>query len=243
MSRLADLQLGTGALKPFSFKRTKLDGTEIDVSVLIRCLTKTESDIARVRAKKSVNDLDKSARGNTEDGELLAEARIVETLAIALRNAEKPEEPWASAFEITQTLDVGTIALLGQEYTRHQEACGPFIQDLTSEQVDAMIEVIAKEGSADPFFLCASPLQNAFVTTLAKLLVTLRMENSSSSSDSTQPSSESAPSPSQSDEAKAWRDAQDDVMAELSVQRDSVASLTIRVMHLEAERHRASAEQ
>lgn len=243
MSRLSDLQLGTGALKPFSFKRTKLDGSECDVHVLIRCLTKRESDGARLQAKRTVLDLDKSARSGVADDELLAEARIVETLAIALRNPEKPEEQWATGLEITQTLDVGTIALLGQEYTRHQEACGPFIQDLTDEQADAMIEVIAKEGSADPFFLCASPLQNALVVSLARRHETLRMENFSSSSDSTKPSSESAPSESPSDEAKAWREAQGDVMAELAVQRDSVASLTIRVMHLEAERHRASAEQ
>ena len=235
MSKLSDLQLGTGALKPFSFKRTKLDGSECDVHVLIRCLTKRESDGARLQAKRTVLDLDKSARSGVADDELLAEARIVETLAIALRNPEKPEEQWATGLEITQTLDVGTIALLGQEYTRHQEACGPFMQDMTGEQADAMIEVIAKEGSADPFFLCASPLQNAFITTLARALVTLRMENSSSSSESTSPSNESESASSPSDEVRAWREAQGDVMAELAVQRDSIASLTIRLRHLEAD--------
>lgn len=233
MSKLADLQLGTGKLKPFTFKRTKTDGTETDVHVLIRSLTKREADLARINAVRSVNDLDKNAREGSTHETLLAEARMVEMLAVALRDPEKPEEPWAPALEIATRLDEPTIALLGQEYQRHQEACGPFIQDMTTEQADALIEAIAKDGTADPFYFCASPMQSALLVILARQHVMSKTTSSSSSSDSTSPSTENASAPNQSsDEAEAIAT----LTAEVDVQRDEIASLKVRLMHLEAAR-------
>jgi hypothetical protein len=232
MSRLADLLLGTGKLRSFTFTRTRRDGISVDVSVLIRALTKHESDIARVAAKRTVQDLEKVGRDATPSEELLAEARLVEMLSVALRDPDDPDnKPWASPLEIASMLDVGTIAMLGQEYERHQEECGPFLQDMTQEQRDALIERIAEDANADPFFLCAFPLQKAFIISLVREFVSLKTRMSSSGSADSSLSSESA---SESEKQAGTSEALSDVFAELEVHRGRLASLGVRLESLEA---------
>jgi hypothetical protein len=230
--------LGTGKLRPFTFTRPKRDGTPIEVVVLIRALTKTEWDAARVNAKRTVLDLEKTSNPNDKAHrdaqpaeELLAEARIVEMLSVALRDPEDPDKPWATPLEIATILDCGTIAMLGQEYHRHQEECGPFLQDMTQEQRDALIERIAEDASADPFFLCAYPLQSAFIISLVREFVSLKTRMSSSGSAEASLSTEQENASQRSAEAS---ETLADVLAALAILRDQVASLTVRTTHIEA---------
>lgn len=192
MSKLAELQLGGSQLKDISFTKTKRDGTVVTVRVLMQVLTKRDLDLARVDARKTVQRLDKDLADGRAFEELLEDARIVEILARACRNPEKVEEQWATPLDIELTLTTPEIATLWKFYEEHQDACGPIIHDLTTERYETLIEAIVKEGSADPFVFCASPLRNAFVITMARELLSLRMESSSRSSDSTSPSAESS---------------------------------------------------
>jgi hypothetical protein len=103
---------------------------------------------------------------------------------------------------MAQTLHPGAIVALSRAWESHQEACSPLKTDLTPEAYNALVELVAKEASADPLFHFASPLRNAFITTMAKELLSYRMDRSSHSSASTQSSSDS--------EAKASHDAASD---------------------------------
>lgn len=234
MSKLADLQLSTGALKPFTFKHAKRDGTVIDVTVMLRVLSKSEIDLARKNAHSTVKDLSAELKDGKSFEEMLAESRTIEMLAMACMDAEKPSEPWAGPMELAQKLHPGAIAALSRAYDEHQEECGPFVHDLTVEQYEALLEVIAQEASADPLALFAAPLRNAFTITMAKELRSLRTERSLRSSESNERSSE--PETASSD----VREAMGDVHAEMAILRDNCASLAIRLMHLEAERHRST---
>lgn len=52
MATLKELQLGTGSLRDFTFKRTKSNGETIDVNVKLRVLNGHELDVARVEARR-----------------------------------------------------------------------------------------------------------------------------------------------------------------------------------------------
>lgn len=230
MSKLADLQLSTGALKPFSFKHAKKDGSIVDVHVMLRVLTKAELDRARANAHLTVKALSAELREGKGNDDLLAEARTVEILAAACMDPDDTSRPWASPLEIAQTLHPGAIGALERAYFEHQEECGPFIRDLTAEQYEALVETIAQEASADPLALFATSLRNACVITMARELVSLRTEKSSRSSESSEPT---VVAPASTDDL---RESIGDVTVEVAHLRDHIASLTVRVMHLEGAR-------
>lgn len=227
MSKLADLAFGASRLKAVSFKRTRQDGTVVDAHLKIRLLTKIEMDEARVNARATVLSRDKDLKEGRAFDELLEDSRVVEILAIACRDSEKPDEPWSSPYEIERTLTPPEIAMLFELYSEHQAECGPILHDLTTEQFETLLEAIAKEGSADPFLFCASPLRNAFIISTAKELLSLRMASSSRSSASTESSdSESSSSASMSAASR-------DLHEEIDVLIGQIADLTVRVHDLE----------
>lgn len=228
MAKLADLELATGARKSFTFKHSKMSGAVEDVTVEIRVLSKNEIDIARKNALTTVKDLsEKLKEGRTYD-EMLAEARTIELLAMALMDPDKPSEPWATPMQLAMTLHPGAIGLLARAYDEHQDDCGPFLRDMTPEQFEATVSEIAREASADPLAFYASPLRNAFVITLARELVMLRTENSSRSSATTEHST------SGESVTSDVADAVSDHTAMIDVLNDEVASLKVRLRNLEA---------
>lgn len=239
MSKLADLKLGTGAIKRFSFERPNFQGGMQVCTVAIRPLTKAQIDEARLQAQATVDLLDKNVRQNASYEELMQEARVVEMLSRALRDPDKPEEAWTNPLEIGQTFDLGTIGLLAREYEEVQAKFSPFLSDLTNEQFEAMVAAIAKEGDASPFFFCALPLQSAFITTLARELVTSRTQSLSSSSDSTTPSSDSPTSTSnETATGPALEGELASLRSDIALLMDHVASLETRLRHAEAAEHR-----
>jgi hypothetical protein len=235
MAKLADLQLATGTLKPFTFKHTEKNGNVVDVKVLIRVLTKAELDLARANALSTVQHLSKELREGRTYDQMLAEARTIEILASACMDPEKPTEQWAPQMVIAQTLHPGAIALLERAYEEHQDDCGPFVRDLTSEQYDAIVEEVAREASADPLALFAWPLRNACIITMARELRALRTEKSSRSSESNSPSTDGG-SPAEAEEVtRGVNDALGDVYAEMAVMRDQYASMVVRLTRVEAD--------
>ena len=229
MAKLDDLQLSTGARKTFEFDHAKRDGTKSKVTVELRVLSKHEIDLARRDALQTVKDLsDELKAGKTYD-EMLAEARTIELLARALMDPEKPDQPWATPMAIAQKLHPGAIGLLARAYDEHQEACGPFLHDMTSDVYEGLVADIAKEASADPLGYCASPLRNAFIITMARELVSLRTEKSSRSSESTElsKSGESATS-------DYVADTLGDHTAMIDALNDEVASMKVRLRNAEA---------
>lgn len=228
MAKLADLQLSTGALKAFTFKHAKRDGTVTDVTVMLRVLSKAEIDLARKNAYSTIKDLSAELKDGKSYEDMLAESRTIEMLAMACMDVEKPSEPWAGPMELAQKLHPGAIAALSRAYDEHQEECGPFVHDLTGEQYEALLEVIAAEASADPLALFAAPLRNAFTITMAKELRSLRTERSLRSSESNERPSEPGVTASDVHEAMG------DMHAEMSILRDNYASMAVRLMHIEA---------
>jgi len=244
LAKLAELLLGTENYKPFTFKHTKRDGTLVDVEVAIRPLTKVEIDRARANAHKTVQDLLKNAQaadlreGRTYE-ELLDEARAVELLAIALRDPQKPGEPWSTPMEMAMTLHPDAIGLLSEQWEAHQHLSGPKLQDLTDDEFNAIVAAIALEGRADPFFLFASPLRNLFITRLAKEAFTSRMASSSASSDSNESSTASANEKTGEAEVADHRlllDRVEDLTIDVDQLRELLTATQLRVASLEGEK-------
>jgi len=241
MSKLADLQLGLVRLKPFTFKRKKNDGTDVDVHVDIRALTKREMDLARVNARAALERLAPNMKEGSSYEELLEDTRIVEILAIACRKPGEPDATWATPLEIEAILTTAEIGSLWKVYVEHQAESSPTISDLSKEEYETILETIAKEGSADPLLLFASPLRNAFTITLVRELVTLRMVSSSSSSASTAPSGQPSNGGTSSSESEDPTQSAGDLAldrsasntAEIAVLRELFAELVVRVGKLE----------
>jgi hypothetical protein len=209
MGKLADLQLGNGALKPFSFEFKRQNGTIAKVRVAVRVLGKGEWDLVKINARLACEGKDARAQGKALE-ELIEDQRIVEALAIALRDPDKPDEPWATPLEI-DALPTPVISLLWNVYDEHQGNFGLLVTELSAEQYDALIETVAEEATCDPFLLFAPPMRNAFVITMARELRSYRMQSSSGISESGAPKSGSENS-SEHDESPPASSRRDDVL-------------------------------
>jgi hypothetical protein len=166
VAKLRDIQLGTSKLLPFAFDRRRADGETINVRVVLRVLSKREMDLARANAESTVKDL-KVKEGRSFD-ELFEEAKIVEILAVACRDPDAPEQPWANPLELATSLSAGEITVLWEAYTKHQDECSPILGDVTEEQFEALVDMIAREGDTAPLLSFASPLRNACIVTMAR---------------------------------------------------------------------------
>lgn len=176
--KLSELKLGRAARKPYTWTRKLENGEEQHPAVLIQVLTKTELDSARLNAYFYVKYLSKEQLDGRAYEELLEDARVVEVLALALRDPSKPQEAWSSPLEISQTLTTNEIAALWKVYYDWQTTQSPMVTDMTPETFEATLEAVAKTESADPLVLFESHMRNSFIIILAKALVNLRTENS-----------------------------------------------------------------
>jgi len=193
MAKLEALSLGDTVGKDFTFTRQTPKGPR-DIVVHIRALSAMDLDRARVNAEiyadHQCGKIDGTKGAPTRD-EILADARDIEVLALALRDPEKPDECWAGSGTLRGTLSTNEIALLLRAYNAFQDEVGPLFSTLTDERYEAMLSAIAQRASADPLVLYDSRTQKDFITTTVLELLALRMAKSSTTSESSEPSSPS----------------------------------------------------
>lgn len=184
MGKLADLMLGDAAGRDFKFTYTNRSGKQIDLHVWIRPLTMLELDRARVNAEVYVASIDPEKRLSEEKrAESLFDAEQVETLAIALRDPDKPDEIWAGPAELRGRFSSAEFGPLLRAYHDMVDSIGATMSTLTAERYDALVEACAKDASDAPLLFCDSRMRKVFVASMAAELLTLRMAKSSPMSD------------------------------------------------------------
>lgn len=199
--KLGALQIGPTIGKPFSFTRQTTDGPR-ELKVLICPLTAQDLDRARVNAELYLDTLDREKVAPEARQSVLADAREIEVLALAVRDPDNPIEAWASADLIRSKLTTYEIALLFKAYHEHQDDVGPLVTTLTADRYEAMLKAIAEAGRADPFVLFDSRTQKDFITSTVAELWSYRMARSSGTSDSTERESNSSSSTSEAPAAE-----------------------------------------
>lgn len=175
--KLKELELGPALHKDFPFQHKKLSGEVVEVNVKIRVLHPEETLAARVNARRTVLRLDSALTEGRDYNELLEDAKVHEVLAIALRDPEKPEEPWASPVEVRTILNEVETALLWTAYLDWQATVGPIITELSVPEYEGFLTAVASEVESDPLSFFAPPLRRNFTRTMACQLLELRMAN------------------------------------------------------------------
>lgn len=109
--------------------------------------------------------------------ELLEDSRVREVLALALRDPDNTDHPWASPMEIRSLLSNVEVGALWLAYEDHQNSAGPILTKLTDAEYNAIVEQVSREVDFDPLLLFAPPLRRSFTRTMALELLSLRMRN------------------------------------------------------------------
>ena len=205
MAKLASLMLGPAAGREFAFAYTNRSGKKIDCKVWIRPLTMSEMDLARINAEVYLSSIDPEKRlSSSKREEVLFDAEQVETLAIALRDTEKPDEIWAGPAELRARFSSAEFGPLLRAYHDMVDSIGSTMSTLTKERYEALVEACAKDASDAPLLFCDSSMRKSFVASMAAELWTSRMDRSSPLSESVEleiassktTESESSPEPS-----------------------------------------------
>jgi hypothetical protein len=186
MSRLAELELGTAATTPFSWKRRRSDGVEVECKVLVRVLTPYELDCARIEAVKYVRNLGANHLSepnkrleieNASDREVVEDSRQIEVLAIALRNTKNAAEPFATPMQLRQMLTNDEVAVLWRVYEAHQDMQGPIVRGMSEEQFEALVQALVEDADNDPLLCFAYSARRLFTRSMACQLVISRTDN------------------------------------------------------------------
>lgn len=190
MAKLAEMLLGPLKMRPFTLVRHTAKGVESH-NVLIRILTALEIDRARIDAAEYIDSLtDRERAGELVkrgfvDAEMLYEdARIIEVLAHAVMDADKPDECWSGPAEMRKRLIPSETGALYKAYADHEEEIGPIKRVMTPELFEAALQAVAEEGTADPLLLFGSHIVKDFIVSTARELWSLRAARSSPISDS-----------------------------------------------------------
>lgn len=186
MAKLADLMLGPSAGRDFAFSRNTSKGP-VECKVHIRPLTGSESDRARVNAEQYVTFLDPQKVAATKRDELIFDAEQYETLALALRDPDAHDEPWAGPEQLRSKLTTNECATLLRAYHDVVDELGPGMSVLTKERYEGLVEACAADASDRPLSFCDSRMRSSFVGSMAAELWTSRTAKSSPSLDYSEP--------------------------------------------------------
>lgn len=125
--------------------------------VAVRLLTVTEEDLALANARKYVSE---KLRTNEADlpwrpEELEHNARIMEILAIACRDAENMEEPFfaGGVFEARKFFNSDEMGALARVYAKLKTETHPALKSLSEQEMEEWISTLAEGWDAFPFAL------------------------------------------------------------------------------------------
>lgn len=139
------------------FPRKTPDGE--DVEVLMYVLSQEECIAAKATAERYARKLlkdDPKAATRSESGqgyEDILEMRASSELLF--RACRKPHDPKSSFFPtpdaVGKHLTTDEVAVLVLQYRRVQMELGPIVNEMSKEEMDAWLELLAKGGSMFPF--------------------------------------------------------------------------------------------
>lgn len=123
--------------------------------VHVRLLTVREEDLALANARKYVSE---QLRTRSEDlpwrpEELEHNARVTELLAVACRDAEDPSKPFfpMGVIDLRQHFTAEEIGVLAAHYAELKSRTHPRLREMTEEEMDEWLRVIAEGAMANPF--------------------------------------------------------------------------------------------
>ena len=168
------------------FPRKGLDGQPLG-QVALRVLTQEEAQLATAFTEQRVRRLLKEKEAMPGSGEPSQGYSILfdtwascETLFRCTRKVDDINQPFFPAVEmIPRSLSQDEIAILLLEYNRVRAELGPIVADMSQEEYDAWIEVLAKGGSAYPLDSLSLGEQSRLIVRMASELYTLRTASSS----------------------------------------------------------------
>lgn len=177
-------------LMPAAIQRRKKDGTLEDVPVMLRVPTTAQRHKARKEARERINKL---GLDEEKDVGMFSELESFALLAFAIRDPDPMDDgTYVQHRKSAQLLEAvddsgdkkGTgympksLSALWAKLDAFAESTDPRFGDLEGEDMWKVIERIAHVGNASPLADIAGFEQNSLVTSMAKMLVKSRTENS-----------------------------------------------------------------
>lgn len=176
-SELKAIEHADRLLFPETLLKLKADGSFESIPVCLRVPREFEIRRARVQARKwaAEEDLDPEL-----DPELFDNLDTLCLLAIAIRNATEPFEPWEpDPKRLDRNYDKPCLEALWAKIDAYRSVIDPRVEELDETETTMMIAAIAASRNVVPLAGCAGSAQNNFVVSMADQLQTLLGSKSS----------------------------------------------------------------
>jgi alkylation response protein AidB-like acyl-CoA dehydrogenase len=163
------------------FPRTA-GGACVEVAMVV--LEQQDAMAAKASSARWVQKMlrEKGAAGDAfpEDRQALAEMRDAQELLFrACRRAGDLGRPFFPTLEAIGKLTTDEVSVLVMHYQRVQVELGPIVAEMSTEEIDAWIERLAKGGSLFPFDGLSSGAQSLLIMSMAARLWSFMTASSS----------------------------------------------------------------